>query len=420
MPDEAPKRNVSVPNGGLTPFRTVLLVGGVLLFLGMIYQMDRDFIGPPVVAFAGAVLLWPLRKIRTVRALLAAGAVMLFLWALNDLAVILMPFAVVYLFAYLFDPLVTMLHDRFGIRRAFVSLAVTAALIGVFASFIFLVVPNLLTQFEELFLRLTDTMDDFRAWLQSATLLDNLERVGVDRDQIVRELTMFLQAQASNLATRIPTVLQSIMKKIGTVLGAVALVAVLPVVHFYLLKDFPPIKRRIVELFPTLGGRRDYLFRTGEIVGNYLRGQLIICAIAGFNVSVVLILLDVPFALVIGILGGVLNLIPNIGIIVTNIIGIGIGLFFGDPWYVDVFKIVAVLMGQSILESTMLVPNIMSQQMGLHPVLIILSLFIFAHFMGWFGLVIAVPVTALIMAAYKTYRDHIRFELKDEEVDVMP
>ena len=136
--------------------------------------------------------------------------------------------------------------------------------------------------------------------------------------------------------------------------------------------------------------------------------------------SVVLTLLDVPFALVIGILGGLLNLIPNIGIIVTNIIGIGIGLFLGDPWYIDVLKIVAVLMGQSILEQTVLVPNIMSQQMGLHPILIILSLFIFGHFMGWLGLIIAVPVTALIMAAYKTYRDHIRFELKDEEVDVMP
>ena len=107
MPDETPNRNVPIPDERLTPFRTALLAGGVLLFLGMIYQMDSDFIGPPVVAFAGAVLLWPLRKIRAVRALLVAGALMLLLWALNDLAVILIPFAVVYLFAYLFDPLVT-------------------------------------------------------------------------------------------------------------------------------------------------------------------------------------------------------------------------------------------------------------------------------------------------------------------------
>ncbi len=404
----------------MTPFRIALLAGGVLLFLGMTYQIGSDFLGPPLIAFAGVVLLWPLRKIRSVRTLLVAGALMLLLWALKDLAVILIPFATVYLFAYLFDPLVTMLRDRFRIRRGIASFAMTAILLGVVASFAFLVLPTLLTQFEILFVRLTDTMDDFRAWLQSATLLDNLERVGVDREQIVRDLTTFLQEQATTLATSIPNVLQYVMHSIGTVLGAVALIAVLPVVHYYLLKDFPDIKERLVELFPTLGGRRDYLFQTGEVVGNYLRGQLIICAIAGFNVTVALMLLDVPFALVIGIVGGLLNLIPNIGIIVTNIVGIGIGLFFGDPWYIDVLKIVAVLMGQSILEQAVLVPNVMGQQMGLHPVLIILSLFIFAHFMGWIGLLIAVPVTALLMAAYRTYREHIRFELKDAEVDVMP
>ncbi len=420
MSDASPTSNAPAPSQRMTPFRIALLAGGVLLFLGMTYQISSDFLGPPLIAFAGMVLLWPLRKIRSVRTLLVAGALMLLLWALKDLAVILIPFATVYLFAYLFDPLVTMLHGRFRIRRGIASFAMTAVLLGVVASFAFLVLPTLLTQFEILFVRLTDTMDDFRAWLQSATLLDNLERVGVDREQIVRDLTTFLQEQATILATSIPNVLQYVMNSIGTVLGAVALIAVLPVVHYYLLKDFPHIKERLVELFPTLGGRRDYLFQTGEVVGNYLRGQLIICAIAGFNVTVALMLLDVPFALVIGIVGGLLNLIPNIGIIVTNVVGIGIGLFFGDPWFIDVFKIVAVLMGQSILEQAVLVPNVMGQQMGLHPVLIILSLFIFAHFMGWIGLLIAVPVTALLMAAYRTYREHIRFELKDAEVDVMP
>ncbi len=420
MSDASPTSNVPAPSQRMTPFRIALIAGGVLLFLGMTYQISSDFLGPPLIAFAGMVLLWPLRKIRSVRTLLVAGALMLLLWALKDLAVILIPFATVYLFAYLFDPLVTTLHGRFRIRRGIASFAMTAVLLGVVASFAFLVLPTLLTQFEILFVRLTDTMDDFRAWLQSATLLDNLERVGVDREQIVRDLTTFLQEQATILATSIPNVLQYVMNSIGTVLGAVALIAVLPVVHYYLLKDFPHIKERLVELFPTLGGRRDYLFQTGEVVGNYLRGQLIICAIAGFNVTVALMILDVPFALVIGIVGGLLNLIPNIGIIVTNVVGIGIGLFFGDPWFIDVLKIVAVLMGQSILEQAVLVPNVMGQQMGLHPVLIILSLFIFAHFMGWIGLLIAVPVTALLMAAYRTYREHIRFELKDAEVDVMP
>ena len=404
----------------MTPFRIAVLAGGVLLFLGMTYQIGSDFLGPPLFAFAGLVLLWPLRKFPLVRTLLVAGALMLLLWALKDLAVILIPFAIVYLFAYLFDPLVTILQKRLSIRRGISSFAMTAVLLGIGALFVFLVVPTLLTQFEILFVRLTDAMDDLRAWLQSAALLDNLERVGMDREQIVRDLTAFLQEQATSLATSIPNILQYVMNSIGTVLGAVALIAVLPVVHYYLLKDFPHIKDRLVALFPTSGGRRDYLFRIGRVVGDYLRGQLIICAIAGFNVTVALMILDVPFALVIGIAGGLLNLIPNIGIIVTNVIGIGIGLFFGDPWFIDVFKIVAVLMGQSILENSVLFPKIMGEQMELHPVLIILSLFIFAHFMGWIGLLVAVPVTALIMAAYRASKRPSPFDFKDTDVDVMP
>ena len=412
----------------MTPFRIAVLAGGVLLFLGMTYQIGSDFLGPPLFAFAGLVLLWPLRKVALVRTLLTAGALMLLLWALKDLAVILIPFAIVYLFAYLFNPLVTKLagketpqrRKQVQIRRKIFSLAMTAVLLGVGALFVFLVVPTLLTQFEILFVRLTDAMDDLRAWLQSAALLDNLERVGMDREQIVRDLTAFLQEQATSLATSIPNILQYVMNSIGTVLGAVALIAVLPVVHYYLLKDFPHIKERLVALFPTSGGRRDYLFKIGRVVGDYLRGQLIICAIAGFNVTVALMILDVPFALVIGIAGGLLNLIPNIGIIVTNVIGIGIGLFFGDPWFIDVFKIVAVLMGQSILENSVLFPKIMGEQMELHPVLIILSLFIFAHFMGWIGLLVAVPVTALIMAAYRASKRPSPFDFKDTDVDVMP
>ena len=186
----------------MTPFRIAVLAGGVLLFLGMTYQIGSDFLGPPLFAFAGLVLLWPLRKFPLVRTLLVAGALMLLLWALKDLAVILIPFAIVYLFAYLFDPLVTILQKRLGIRRGISSFAMTAVLLGVGALFVFLVVPTLLTQFEILFVRLTDAMDDLRAWLQSAALLDNLERVGMDREQIVRDLTAFLQEQATSLRPR--------------------------------------------------------------------------------------------------------------------------------------------------------------------------------------------------------------------------
>lgn len=412
MPSEESNVSGPAPEARLTAFQTTLLAGGILLFLALLYEM-RAFLNPPIIAVAGGVLMWPLRNIKAVRALLITAAVMLLMWALDELAAILIPFGAVYLFAYLFHPLATFLLERYNVPRAVTSIVVTALLVGIFAAFVFLLVPSLVSQFEVLFRRLVEATGGLREWLQTTTLLDNLEEVGVDKQQVLNDLTGFLQDQAAGLATSIPNFLQQIMSSLGTVLGTIAIVSVLPVAHYYTLKDYPHITKRLIELFPTFGGRRDYLIEAGGIVGSYLRGQLLICAIAGFNVSVALILLDVPFALLIGIISGLLNLIPNLGIVVTNILGIFIGLIFGDPWYFDVLAIVGVLLAQSLLEQAVLTPNIMSHQVGLHPVLIILSLFVFAHFMGALGLLIAVPATALIMTVYHTYRDRIQFELTD-------
>lgn len=396
----------------LTAFQTTLMAGGIVLFLVLLYEM-RDFLNPPVLGVAAAVMLWPLRSFSTVRAILVTALLLVLFWMLDELASIIVPFATVYLFAYLFDPLVTALNKRYGVPRWLMSLVVTAVLVGLFALVILLLVPSLISQFEILFRRLTEAVGGLQEWLQTTTMLDNLDAVGIDKQIFVDNLRQFLQDQATAIATGIPMAVQTVMSSLGAVLAGIAIVSVLPVVHYYTLKDYPFIKRRLIELFPTFGGRRTYLIEAGGIVGNYLRGQLLICAIAGFNVSVALILFDVPFALLIGILGGLLNLVPNIGIIITNILGVTIGLIFGDPWYWDVIVILSVLFAQSLLEQTVLTPNIMSHQVGLHPVLVILSLFVFGYFMGWIGLLIAVPMTALIMTVYKTYRDRIQFELSD-------
>jgi predicted PurR-regulated permease PerM len=232
---------------------------------------------------------------------------------------------------------------------------------------------------------------------------------------VLAEITLFLNQQATGLARGIPAAVQGLLSTVEVILGIIMIAAVMPVVHFYLLKDYPHIKPRLVELFPTFGGRRDYLVRAGSVVGQFLRGQILISAIAAFNVSVALIILDVPFALLIGIIGGVLNMIPNLGIIITYVIGILIAIIFGDPWFLDVVKVAAVLMAEQLLEASVLTPKILSYHVGLHPVLIVLALFVFGYFMGLIGLLIAVPVTALAMAVYKSYRDQMTFELTMEE-----
>ncbi len=228
------------------------------------------------------------------------------------------------------------------------------------------------------------------------------------------QLAEFLPQQISTLAAGLPAALQGISRSVTSITATVVIVTVAPVLLFYMLKDYSIIERRIIELFPTFHGRRDYLLKAGQLVGKYLRGLLTISVIAAFNVSVGLLILDVPFALLIGLFGGVMNLIPNFGIVITNIVGVLIAIIFGDPWPIKALSVVGVLMAESILETTVLTPNIMSYQVGVHPVLVILSLFVFGNFMGFLGLLIAVPATAILVTLYRTYRSEIVPELSKD------
>lgn len=396
-----------------TAFQITLLAGGMILFLVLLYEM-RGFLNPPLVAAAIGLMLWPLRQVSVVKTVFVVAGFLLLMWFLDELSAILIPFVTVYLLAYLFNPAVTHLEKRYNVPRWVSSLLATALLIGIFSLFFFLIVPSLVGQFEVLARQLVSAVGSLSEWLRTTTLLDRLAETGmINKQEVITQLTAFMQEQATNLARSIPETVQRVLSSISTLLAIITIVTVMPVVHFYTLKDYPFITPRIVELFPTFAGRRDYLVRASGIFGNYIRGQLLISAIAAFNVSVALILLDMPFALLIGIVAGLLNMIPNLGIILTNIIGILVALIFGDPWYVDIIKVMSVLLAQSLLEQAVLTPNIMSHQVGLHPVLIILSLFVFGYFMGAIGLLIAVPVTALIMTFYKSYRAQLRLELSD-------
>jgi predicted PurR-regulated permease PerM len=90
--------------------------------------------------------------------------------------------------------------------------------------------------------------------------------------------------------------------------------------------------------------------------------------------------------------------------VLTNIIAVAVALLFGDPPLLDAVLVTAVLLGQGLLEASVLSPNILSYQVGLHPVLILLSLFVFGYFLGALGLLVAVPTTAVLVGFYQSYR----------------
>ena len=395
----------------ITAFETVLIAGGVVLFLALLYQMqvpaqEEGFLNPPLVGLAGALLLWPLRRQKAARALMLSGGVLLLLWTINKLSRILIPFAGVYLLAYLLNPVVVSLKKRFRLPRWASSLLITGAVIGTLALVVLILAPSVVDQVDVLSQRLLSGIDGLRSWLAASSILDALSSTGlIEKQEALQQIQSLLQRQAR----RLPEAVEGVASSLGSVLGVVTIVALVPVLLFYTLRDYPDIQDSLTELFPTAGGRRDYLVQAGSIVGQYLRGQLMISSIATFNVSVVLFLFDVPFWLLIGLIAGLLNFIPQLGSIITMVIG-GFLAFILGGW-VKALIVIAVLIGQGFLEQSVLTPNILSYQVGLHPLLVLFSLLTFGMFLGVFGLLIAVPLTAILVTAYRAYREELTLEL---------
>lgn len=396
----------------VTAFETVLVAGGVVLFLVLLYQMQmpaqEGFLTPPLVGLAGVLLLWPLRNQKAARALLISGGVLLLLWTIDKISRILIPFVAVYLLAYLLNPLVRRLKERHQVPRWGSSLLITGLVVGAFALVILILAPSVVGQVEGLSNRLIEGVGGLRSWLAASTVFETLESTGlIEKQEALRQIQELIQQQAR----RLPGAAENLASSLGSVLGVLTMLALVPVLLFYTLRDYPVLQEGLIELFPTAGGRRDYLLRAGSIVGHYLRGQLMISSIAAFNVSVLLFLFDIPFWLLIGLLTGLLNFIPQLGAIITMIVG-GLLVFLLGGW-VQAAIVIAVLLGESFLEQSVLTPNILSYQVGLHPVVVLFSLLAFGTFLGVFGLLIAVPLTAILVTAYRAYREELTLELGD-------
>jgi predicted PurR-regulated permease PerM len=385
----------------------------VVLFLVMLYEMNTPpreevFLTPPLVGLAGVVLLWPLRRHKAVRALLLSGGLLLLLWTLDKVSRVLVPFGAVYLLAYLLNPLVKRLERRYRVPRWLPSLVITGLVVGAFMLFVLILAPNIANQAQALSERVLGTVQHLRTWLEASTVLDTLESAGIlNKQQVIEQM----QALVKNQASELPGALENLASSLGSFLGIVTLLALVPVILFYTLKDYPTIQTALVDLFPTAGGRRDYLVEAGSIVGRYFRGQLLISTIAAVNVSVLLFLFNIPFWLLIGLLAGLLNLIPQIGALITMVVGALVALVLGS--WAKALIVIAVLLGESVLEQSVLTPNILSYQVGLHPLLVLFSLLVFGTLLGIFGLLIAVPVTTILVTGYRAYREELTLDLSE-------
>jgi predicted PurR-regulated permease PerM len=315
------------------------------------------------------------------------GAVAAFaaLWYLGD---VILPFVIGAAIAYLLDPVADRL-ERWGCSRALATALVMIGAALVIALALLLVIPLFLQQTVALVAAIPEIVRDFRAFVEMRAP-DLFDATSPARAAVEQALSA-LQGQAGQFA-------QGILASVNSLIGVILFLVVTPVVAFYLLLDWDRMVRSLDNLLPRrdAGTIRQLAGEIDRALAGFVRGQFTVCVILGVFYALALMLVGLDFAIVIGLVAGLLTFIPWVGSITGGVLSIGLALFqfWAEPWRIALVAVIFVA-GQ-FAEGNVLTPKLVGGSVGLHPVWLLFALSVFGALFGFVGLLVAVPVAAML------------------------
>ncbi|MDA0225722.1 MAG: AI-2E family transporter [Proteobacteria bacterium] len=326
-----------------------------------------------------------------------ATAVFGIVWLLSP---ILAPFLFAAILAYILDPLV----ERLTRRRVPRTLAVILVLLLVVALVAALALVVLPLFYKELRL-LGEKLPAFLAWLNehAAPWLKARFDIEFQLDvATVRELAGNVLSVNKDLAGQL---LGSL--KVGglAVVGVLITTMLVPVVLFYLLRDWNVLLKRVDGLLPRhLHARvRTIVGEIDAVLAEFLRGQMLVIVVMTVFYVCALWLAQLQFALPIGIITGVLVFIPYIGALTGFVLGSIAALMQFDSLTGVAWVWLAFGVGQA-LEGTVVTPLLVGDRIGLHPVAVIFALLAFGQVFGFFGVLLALPASAALLVGLRHLR----------------
>ena len=302
----------------------------------------------------------------------------------------LTPLIIAFLLTYLLDPLVKRLERKTNLSRTFWSLTLVFLLIFTIGLLVLLLTPLLLSQLEELGKRLPDYVTALNSSLSS--LFRRLNQKFHLNWQAHFNLSQELQVQTGGLFSSLSTFAASLFTNISLFIFFLISLILVPLFTFYLLKELPKIKTFFIGILPP-SARLSLLKKAHElnlVVGAFLRGQLIISLILALLYSLGLTIIGVPFAALLGVFAGLGDIVPYFGTLVGFLAAVALCLLYALPW-TTLLLLVLVFTGVKLFENWFLYPRIMGKKIGVHPLIIILTLLLAGRYFGFIGLLLAVP-----------------------------
>lgn len=335
------------------------------------------------------------------------------------LSPILAPFTVSFVLAYLGDPLADRL-EKLGMSRAFSVSLVFLVLLTTMLMLLLILVPALFHQIKTV----VQLLPAWEAWVRNNPVPALLTYIDVDPEWfdlsvMVKQLAAEWQQTGGIIADLSRKVTSSGLAIVGFAINLM----LIPVVTFYLLRDWDKIITHVRLLMPLnmeaeiVGLAKE----CDEVLGAFLKGQLMVMLALGVIYGAGLWLVGLQFAMLIGLLAGLASIIPYMGFFVGFATAIIVAMFQFDQ-YLVLASVTGVFIVGQMLEGYLLTPWLVGDKIGLHPVAVIFALMAGAQLFGFIGMLIALPLAAIIMVLLRhLHRNYKASDLYHAgEFDEMP
>ena len=323
-------------------------------------------------------------------------------WLLWLLAPVLTPFIAAALLAYIGDPLADRLQ-RLKFPR---TIAVVSVFILTFVGLgllILLVVPLIQTQIAALL----DALPGIIAQIEQVWLPKITEFIGIEHGEDIG-LGAFLARYSDMAGSWGATVLLSLSRSGGALAAAVISLFLIPILTFYLLRDWDSILQTLAAIVPShLRATVIALAReTDQVLGAFLHGQVLVMIALGAIYAAGLSLVGLKFAVAIGVVAGLVSFVPYLGF-VFGIALAGLTVALEPDSWLRLLGVIATFSVAQVIEGSFLTPKLVGDRIGLHPVLVIFSVAAGGQLFGFFGILLALPAAAvlsvLVRFAYGKY-----------------
>ena len=355
---------------------------------------------------------------RFLRIVLFAIVVVASYFALESLSSVLLPFAIAWLLAYLLNPLVNFVQEKMRVKYRALAIVLAVIVVGaVLYGLFMLVVPSM---FKELYALKDITVSFLGKNVNDGSIPEPIMNFFKEVSAQYGFAEILQSSGDTGIVTALAERLQVLLLGTVDILGQVLTVSLIMLYLFFILFDFERVSRGWQPYVPKKWRGVVSKLWNDLVYGmnQYFRGQALVALCVGVLFSIGFLIIDFPAAIAFGLFVGMLNLVPYlqvVSILPMALLAMLKAANTGTGFWPVMLMALCVMMVVQFIQDLFLVPKIMGKRMNLHPAVILLSLSIWGHLLGLLGMIVALPLTTLLLAYLRRYNEIAETSRSSEE-----